>query len=76
MIPVGVGVVFAAYTTGIWGYCLVRGYNVKFTQLFAATWPGTGKSPAAQFGQEAATVAAAKPVAVRLPFPGPGGQGH
>lgn len=40
MIPVGVGVVFLAYTTGIWGYCLVRGYNVQFRQLFGATWPG------------------------------------
>jgi len=40
MIPVGVGIVFLAYTAGMWGYCLVRGLNVKFTQLFAATWPG------------------------------------
>ena len=41
MIPVGVGIVFLAYTTGIWVFCLVRGYNVKFTQLFSATWPGS-----------------------------------
>lgn len=45
MIPIGVGVVWLAYTTGIWGYCLVRGYNVKFTQLFGATWPA-GKAAA------------------------------
>lgn len=43
MIPVGVGVVFLAYTTGIWGYCLVRGYNVQFRQLFGARWPGAAK---------------------------------
>lgn len=47
MIPIGVGIVFAAYTTGIWGYCLVRGYNVKFTQLFAQTWPGIQKASTA-----------------------------
>jgi hypothetical protein len=46
MIPVGVGVVFLAYTTGIWGYCLIRGYNVKFTQLFGTAWPGAGKAQA------------------------------
>ena len=39
MIPIGVAVVWLSYTTGIWSYCLVRGYNVKFTQLFKATWP-------------------------------------
>lgn len=47
MIPIGVGITFAAYTVGIWGYCLVRGYNVKFTQLFASAWPGTQKASTA-----------------------------
>lgn len=45
MIPIGVGITFLAYTTGIWGYCLVRGYNVKFTQLFKTTWPGAQSGP-------------------------------
>lgn len=40
MVPIGMAMVFAGYTVGIWGYCLVRGYNVTFTQLFATTWPG------------------------------------
>ena len=40
MIPVGLGLVWAGYTLGVWGYCLVRGYNVTFTQLFANVWPG------------------------------------
>jgi hypothetical protein len=44
MIPIGVGIVFLSYTTGLWGYCLIRGYNVKFTQLFASTWPGANTS--------------------------------
>jgi hypothetical protein len=31
---------FGAYTLGMWGYCLVRGYNVPFTSMFGVTWPG------------------------------------
>lgn len=46
LVPVGLGVAWLGYTCGIWGYCLVRGYNVTFTQCFKATWPG-GKTPAA-----------------------------
>jgi hypothetical protein len=34
------GLVFAGYAIGIWGYCLVRGYNVRFTDVFAPAWPG------------------------------------
>jgi hypothetical protein len=40
MIPIGLAAVFAAYSIGIWGYCLVRGYNVTFMQLFKGQWPG------------------------------------
>jgi hypothetical protein len=58
MIPIGVGVVFLAYTTGIWGFCLVRGYNVKFTQLFGSAWPnaaaGSGSSTSQGFSGQAA----------------------
>jgi hypothetical protein len=43
MIPVGVALVFGGYTVGIWGYCLVKGYDVGFRQLFASTWPGAAK---------------------------------
>lgn len=63
MIPIGVGITFAAYTVGIWGYCLVRGYNVKFTQLFKATWPAAGPTPGQQF---AAADAAAAQAAVQV----------
>lgn len=41
MTAIGMGLAFGAYTLGLWGYCLVRGYNVPFTALFAQTWPGT-----------------------------------
>lgn len=40
MIAIGLGVLWGGYTVGIWGYCLVRGYNVPFTQLFGSTWGG------------------------------------
>lgn len=33
-------VVFLAYTAGIWGFCLVKGYDVTVPQLFKTTWPG------------------------------------
>ena len=42
MIPIGLGVVLVSYWTGLWGYCLIRGYNVKFTDLAKTTWPGGG----------------------------------
>jgi len=45
MIAIPVSVVWLGYTMGIWGYCLVRGYNVKFTDVFKTTWPG---APAAK----------------------------
>lgn len=39
MTGIGMGLAFAAYTLGIWGYILVRGYNVPFTSMFGQTWP-------------------------------------
>jgi hypothetical protein len=38
---IGMGLAFGGYVLGIWGYCLVRGYNVPFTSMFGTTWPGT-----------------------------------
>lgn len=46
MIPIGLGMVFLSYTAGIWGFCLIRGYDVPFMKLFAATWPGAKTSAA------------------------------
>lgn len=42
MMAVALGVAWAGYTVGIWGYCLVRGYDVPFSGLFHATWPAGG----------------------------------
>jgi hypothetical protein len=38
---IGMGLAFGAYALGIWGYCLVRGYNVPFTSMFGQTWGGS-----------------------------------
>ena len=61
MIPIGVAVVWLSYTTGVWGYCLVRGYNVQFRQLFSATWPGPGKAQGISTTATKATIAAGQP---------------
>jgi len=49
MVALGVGTFWAGYTLALWGYCLVRGYDVPFTALFHSTWPGgqvTEQAPA------------------------------
>lgn len=45
MTALGLGAAWAAYTVGIWGYCLVRGYNVTFVQLFKGVWPAGSGNP-------------------------------
>jgi len=39
MIAIAMGVVLAGYAAGIWGVCLVRGYNVRFRDVWKGTWP-------------------------------------
>ena len=51
VLAIGLGLAWAGYAAGIWGYCLVRGYDVTFRQCFAATWPGA--APAAGEGTAA-----------------------
>lgn len=43
VVIIGMGLILAGYAAGIWGYCLVRGYDVPFTGIWGATWPGGGK---------------------------------
>lgn len=50
MTAVGIGVIFAGYTLGLWGYCLVKSYDVTFPQLFASTWPGAKAAMTAPTG--------------------------
>lgn len=40
MIPIGLGLAYAGYVIGLYGFILVRGYDVPFTSMFAQTWPG------------------------------------
>lgn len=45
MIVIGIALVFTGYTCGMWGYCLIKGYNISFSQLispsgyYKGTWP-------------------------------------
>jgi hypothetical protein len=42
MLAVGLALVWAGYTIGLYGYILVKGYDVSFKQLFvgpATAWP-------------------------------------
>lgn len=40
MVAIGMALVWAGYTAGIWGFCLIRGYDVSFANVFAPRWPG------------------------------------
>lgn len=45
VVAIGMGLVWIGYAVGMYGYCLVRGYDVPFMQVFKATWtaPGAGE---------------------------------
>lgn len=47
MIALGLGTVWAGYYLLMYGYCLVRGYNVTFGALMHSTWPGGSPAAAA-----------------------------
>lgn len=48
MVAIGMALVWAGYSIGIWGYCLVNGYDVTFTSLFGTTWVSAAQSGPAQ----------------------------
>lgn len=60
MIPIGLGLAWAGYTVGIWGYCMVRGYDVTFAQCFKVTWPAAAPAREGVIGN-AAQLTAPKP---------------
>jgi hypothetical protein len=64
MAALGLALVWAGYTTGLYGYCLLRGYNVSPKQLFSPFWPPVSpdKSPVA-FTVGQATKNATAPIA-------------
>jgi len=41
MIAIGLGAAWVSYTVGLYGYCLVRGYNVRLRDLLGTTWPNS-----------------------------------
>lgn len=45
MVAVGMGLVWAGYAVGLYGYCLVRGYDVSFRDVFRAKWQGAQVVP-------------------------------
>lgn len=49
MVAIAIGLLWAGYTGGLWGYCLLRGYDVTFQQLLSRTWPPNSQ-PESGFG--------------------------
>jgi hypothetical protein len=49
----GMGLIWFGYSLTSWGYCLVRGYNIRFTDWinplhpYTGAWPPPGTIPAA-----------------------------
>jgi len=50
MTAIGFGVAWAGYAVFMWGYCLVRDYNVTVPDLFRVVWPGIKASPGGRSG--------------------------
>jgi hypothetical protein len=50
MAAIGIATIYVGYSLGLWGYCLIKGYNVGLKELFMPTWPpplaGQGNGPA------------------------------
>ena len=42
MLPLGLGLGFAGYGLGTWGYILVKGYNITLREWFSPLHPFTG----------------------------------
>ena len=48
MVAIGMFLIWGGYAFGLWGYCLVNGYDVTFQSLFGTTWQSASQaSPAA-----------------------------
>src|SRR5262249_32016594 len=52
MVWLGFGIMWAAYTTGLYGYSLIRGYNLTLAQMASPAHWYTGKWPPAAAGNE------------------------
>jgi hypothetical protein len=54
MAALGIGIVWVAYTTGLYGWCLFKGYDITPKDLLSSTWPPT-KFDASKAGAAAGT---------------------
>lgn len=56
MVAIAIGLVWAGYTGALYGYCLLRGYNITPRQLLSPSWPPLkGKQPPGQTGPQGGT---------------------
>ncbi len=39
MAGLGIALIWVSYSFGLYGYCLLKGYNVTPKQLFGPNWP-------------------------------------
>lgn len=42
MSAIAIGLLWAAYTVGLYAWILSAGYNISFQQMFSRTWPPKG----------------------------------
>ena len=83
MPAIGMGIGWLGYSLYLWGWCLLRGYDVPLGQLMSPINPYSGKWPPAQIpdtqlfpggaDRPAPAVAAAAPAAPAAPPPAGGG---
>jgi hypothetical protein len=48
MVAIGMALIWGGYYLGLWGYCLVNGYDVTFTSLAGTKWTSAPQSGPAQ----------------------------
>lgn len=78
MIAIGMLITWAGYSGVMWGYCLLRDYNVTVPQLFGNAWPAGGGAAASPRGSTSSSGAVPTPsgqvgVNVALTQPAQGG---
>ncbi len=44
MIAIGFIIIWTGYSAALWGYCLIRGYDITVKQLMSTTWPPPAKA--------------------------------
>lgn len=72
MAGIGIAIIWVGYTFGLYGYCLVRGYNVTVKQLLSTSWPPSTVADKSQEDQGGPRDVAPGPLTPQRP-PGLGG---